>query len=153
MFVQHDEVPSALPHKFTPSVAFRGARPGAVFTCGPLGLGYYRDVPLAERAPLGPGLGAANVGRQPAVILSLAALVNGEGVTDDTDDRHSAPRRAKRLPKRNRGRRAIDPTWTGPDADALQSCVRFRHAGAWAIDSLTGGNFGATAFLPRSHRG
>ena len=69
MFVQHDEVPSALPPEFTPSVAFRGARPGAVFTCGPLGLGYQRDVPLAERAPLRLGLGVANVGRQPAVIL------------------------------------------------------------------------------------
>ena len=101
---EHSAALDRAPPAFAPSVAFRGARPGTVYTTGAQGLGYYRDTPLAERAAASPGALEGTAARLPPVVIALSDLLC-------TDADEAAPRRTrrrqKRRPKRKRGRRSV----------------------------------------------
>ena len=118
---------------FVPSVAFRGARPGTMYTTGAQGLGYYRDTPLAERAASSPQTLDGPAASLPPVLIALSDLLCVD--VDEAVPRRTR-RRLKRIPVRNRGRRIEKIAWDGPHAETLAACSRFRAAGLWAFDTF-----------------
>ena len=85
---------------FVPSSKFVGARPGSIFKFGDLGLGYYRDLPLAGKGKksakdkLGAaGKGPAVIPRSKAPIIPAGGSIKRKGGdwSDSDDDLEPRP--------------------------------------------------------------
>ena len=118
---------------FAPATKFLGARHGAVFKTGARGLGYYRDVHPEADAGVEPRAFWKDAKMCRPVVITLDDLLC---VDIEAEERTRRRRRAKRILKRHRGRRAAKSVWNGPHAETTAACALFREAGFWAFDTF-----------------
>ena len=118
---------------FVHSVAFKGARPGAVFKMGEQGLGYYRDTRGSDCAAAAQTAAAGGKLKAQPVVITLADLL-----CLDVEGAVPVRTRQRRLRVRSRvqGRRAMKAPWDGPHDETLAACSRFRGAALWAFDTF-----------------